>query len=197
MKDDDIKIEKDSEEQVDDIVPEGEELQDLVKKFRAQLKVSQKERDEYLTGWQRAKADYINLTREHEKSRKDFGAYADEAFFEDLLPVLESFGMAFSNKEAWEKAPKEWRVGVEYIHSQLLEALKQHHIEEYAPKAGEKLDPRFHAPVATIPVTDEALDHTIVEVVKNGYKRADKVLRPADVKIGEFKERVEGTGDRV
>ena len=187
MKDDDVKFEKDPDELDDSVVAE-ENLADLVKKLRSELKIAQKERNEYLTGWQRAKADYINLTREHEKSRKDFGLYADEAFFEDLLPVLESFGMAFSNKEAWEKAPREWRTCVEYIHSQLIEALKRHHIEEYTPKVGEKLDPRIHAPVATVSVADEKLDHTIVEVIKNGYKRADKVLRPADVKIGEFKK---------
>ena len=175
-------------EENEDIVPEGEEMKDLVRKLRDELKTAKKERDEYLAGWQRAKADYVNQTREHEKSRKEFGSYADENFFEDLLPVLESFGMAFANKEAWEKAPKEWRVGVEYIHSQLIEALKNHHISEYTPVIGEKFDPRMHAPVETVTVEDKKFDHCVVEVIKKGYKRQDKVLRPADVKIGEFKE---------
>lgn len=181
-----VNIEADSENLDDSVVAE-ENLTETLKKLKDKLKTCESERQEYLTGWQRAKADYINLTREHEKSRQEFGAYADEDFFEDLLPVLESFSMAFSNKETWEKAPKEWRAGVEYIHSQFIEALKQHHIAEYTPAVGEKLDPRLHAPVATVLVEDEKFDHAIVEVIKNGYKRADKILRPADVKIGEYK----------
>ena len=176
-------IERD--ENLDDSVVAEESAAETVKKLRTELKTAKQERDEYLAGWQRAKADYTNQTREHSKSRQEFGAYADEAFFEDLLPVLESFGMAFSNKEAWEKAPKDWRTGVEYIHTQLIEALKNHHITEYEPKIGDTLDPRIHAPVGTVSVDDESKDHTVVEVIKKGYRKGDKILRPADVKIGE------------
>ncbi len=170
----------------DDIVEEGEELGDKLKKLREKLKKCEAERMEYLTGWQRAKADYINLTREHDESRKNFGVYADEAFFNDLLPALDSFSMAFSNKEAWEKAPKEWRTGVEYIHSQLLKALENHHISEFTPKEGDKFDPNVHESIGTVSVDDKKLDHVIMETVKNGYKMKDKILRPAQVKVGEF-----------
>lgn len=36
---------------------------DFTKKLREELKVLRKEKEEYLTGWQRAKADYVNLQK--------------------------------------------------------------------------------------------------------------------------------------
>ena len=38
-------------------------LADKLKKLRAELKATQKEKTEYLSGWQRSKADYLNLKR--------------------------------------------------------------------------------------------------------------------------------------
>lgn len=169
----------------DSIVDEGEELKDKLKKLREKLKQTEAEKLEYLTGWQRAKADYINQRREHEESRRNFIAHADEAFFEDLIPVLDSFSMAFANKEAWEKTPKEWRTGVEYIHTQLLKALENHHITEFVPKRGDMFDATIHESVGVIEIETKTLDNAVVEVVKNGYKLKDKVLRPAQVKIGQ------------
>lgn len=179
-------MKKENNDDADDILEEEEQVNDKLKKLRETLKKCEAERMEYLTGWQRARADYINLTREHNESRKNFGVYADEAFFNDLLPVLDSFSMAFSNKEAWERAPKEWRTGVEYIHWQLLKALENHHIVEFIAKKGDEFDPNTHESVGTVPVNDKELDHAVIEIVKNGYKMGERVLRPAQVKLGEL-----------
>ena len=45
---------------------DGEALpvKDITKKLREDIKKLQKEKEEYLTGWQRAKADYVNLQKE-------------------------------------------------------------------------------------------------------------------------------------
>ena len=51
---------------------EEEGLKDKLKKMREDLKVCRKEKEEYLAGWQRAKADFINARKEEEKSREAF-----------------------------------------------------------------------------------------------------------------------------
>ena len=49
----------------DEIVYEEDHGAALVKKLRAQLKECEKEKREYLDGWQRIKADMVNAQRLH------------------------------------------------------------------------------------------------------------------------------------
>ena len=75
-----------------------------IKKIKEELKKCQAEKQEYLDGWQRVKADFVNLKKRSEKDRTAFAKYANENFILELLPALDSFDQAFGNKEAWEKA---------------------------------------------------------------------------------------------
>src|SRR5207244_2477593 len=102
-------------ENLDDSVVAEENAAEAIKKLRERLKKAEAEKQEYLTGWQRAKADLVNARKRDEEDLKEFVRFANERLIEGLIPVLESFDMAMGNKEAWEKADKNWRVGVEYI----------------------------------------------------------------------------------
>jgi molecular chaperone GrpE len=161
---------------------------EIVSSLKEKLKIAEKERLEYLQGWQRAKADYANQEKEHAKSKAEFVSYADTSFFEDLQPALDSFAMAFSNKEAWEKAPKDWRIGIEYIYTQIIQALRNHNIEPFVPNVGDKFDPKEHSASESVASESEKDDHKIMRVIKQGYKMKDRILRPADVVIGEYKK---------
>jgi molecular chaperone GrpE len=184
----------DQEPEVDideEFVPEDGEgnigtPKDTVKELREKLKKALAEKQEYLDGWQRAKADFVNARKRDEEGRKEMVKYASEEILSELIPVLDSFTMAFANKEAWEKVDKNWRMGVEYIYSQLGNTLDSHGLKAYDPK-GEKFDPMKHSAVASIPVTDESQDHVVLEVLQKGYILNDKIIRPAQVKIGEYK----------
>src|SRR5581483_10539477 len=95
----------------EDVVMEEElEPQDQLKKLREKLKKCVEEKQEYLDGWQRERAQLANLRKQEEKERKEFIKFANENLLSDLLPVLDSFHMAFANKEAWEKVDKNWRL---------------------------------------------------------------------------------------
>jgi molecular chaperone GrpE len=164
---------------------DGDEVSSLakIKKLREQLKTSQSERGEYLAGWQRAKADYINLKNTEEKNRSETIKYAQEGLLSDLIPLADSFDMAFGNKEVWNQAPENWRKGIEYIYSQLMSILKDNGLDIIEPKTADSFDPRLHEAIGTIE-TSLDMDGKIIEVTKKGYKLQDKVLRPAQVKIG-------------
>ena len=43
---------------------------DDIKKIKEELKIAQKKMEDYLNGWKRAKADYINFKREAEREIK-------------------------------------------------------------------------------------------------------------------------------
>ncbi len=171
----------------DESVVAEENVAEVIKKLREKLKICEKERREYLSGWQRAKADLINARKRDEEGIKELAKFANGALIADLLPVLESFELAMNDKVAWEKADKSWRVGVEYIYSQLKKTLADKGLEEINP-LHKKFDHSLHEAVSYEPVQDEKLHHMVIEVTQKGYSLHGKVLRPAKVRVGEYKE---------
>ncbi|MDP3735077.1 MAG: nucleotide exchange factor GrpE [bacterium] len=168
-----------------DIISEEEEQNSsvLIQKLRGKLKLCEAERHEYLTGWQRAKADLVNARKDEERERATFVRFAAERLVRDLLPVLESFEMAFSNP-GWEQAPLEWRQGIEHIHAQLVAVLERSGLGQVRPEIGEKFDPTQHESAGETPVESAEQDHEIVSVVRRGYRLYDKLIQPARVMVG-------------
>ncbi len=164
-----------------------EDLKATLKKLRKDLKENQKEKQEYLTSWQRERADFLNYKKNEAEQNKRMVAIAREQFSEELLPVLDAYDMAFANKEAWEKVEKNWRMGVEYIHQQLLGVLSENGITEIPVKVGDKVDPMLHEAMNTLPAEKEDQDQTIAQIIQKGYKNGDRVFRPARVVVFEFK----------
>jgi molecular chaperone GrpE len=164
---------------------EGETPSDSLKKLREKLKVCQSERAEYLAGWQRAKADFVNARKEEEKNRLEFKKFANKELILEMLTVVDSFDMAFANKEAWEKVDKNWRMGVEYIYNNLLGIMEQHGVQKLVP-TGEMFDPKIHTSVESIPVESKNDDHKIIAVASNGYTLDGVVVRSPKVKVGVF-----------
>ncbi|MFO0718916.1 MAG: nucleotide exchange factor GrpE [Candidatus Paceibacterota bacterium] len=154
-------------------------------KLRKKLKETEAEKQEYLDGWQRAKADFINSRKRDADLQADIIKFANENLISDIIPVLDSFDMAMQNKEAWEKAPKDWRVGVEYIYNQLLGVLTQNGLKQFNP-IGQNFDPKLHEAVDTIETNDSGEDGKILEVLQKGYSLNEKQIRSAKVKTGKF-----------
>jgi molecular chaperone GrpE len=168
---------------------DGESLptKDVAKKLREDLKTCRKEKEEYLTGWQRAKADYVNLQRELDLARANTSVIAKEKMVEKLLPALDSFEMAFGNKEHFETLDKEWRMGITSIHSQLLKGLEDSGIEKI-DEQNVPFDPNIHQSISVVHTDDETKDHTVEKVLQIGYKIGDRVIRPAKVTIYDHKK---------
>ncbi len=128
----------------DDVVFEEEDgAGDVVKKLREKLKKCVEEKQEYLDGWQRSKADFVNVKKKDEELRAGLMSFAKEGIILDILSSVDNFEMAFADKKVWESVDKNWRVGIEYIHSQLLKTLKEHGLEQFDPN-GEQFDPNRH-----------------------------------------------------
>ena len=177
---------KDSDMYSDDVqfeeIPEDANPAVTLKKLREKLQKCEAEKKEYLDGWQRMRADFANARKEEDLRRGELIKFASEGLVEDLLPVLDSFGMAFANKEAWEKVDANWRKGVEYIHAQMLSVLESRGLAEVGV-LGEKVDPRLHIEIEQVP-GDASKAGTVVEVIQKGYRLHSKVIRPAKVKGG-------------
>lgn len=179
--------EKDSaSDEVDDF-SDNSKIQNKIEKLKEDLKKCQAEKQEYLDGWQRSQADFINFKKRAEESKKDFATYANEELIIELLPVLDSFDLAFKNKDAWEKIPAEWRMGVEFIYNQFKSVLSNNKVLEINP-IGQKFDPKEHNSVELVDVEDKKDNDKILEVTLRGYKIGDKIIRHPNVRIGKLKE---------
>ncbi|HEY4515821.1 MAG TPA: nucleotide exchange factor GrpE [Candidatus Paceibacterota bacterium] len=165
---------------------EAEGPTDLVKKLRAKLKESEEKAQEYLTGWQKERADSVNARKRLEEEKKEFAKFANENLIMEILPSLDSFDMAMANKEVWGSLPKEWTKGIEYIYTQLLSALEAQGIKRIYP-LGEKFDPSRDEAIVMLPVEKEEDDHKILEVTQPGYLFNSRIVRTAKVKVGEYK----------
>jgi|AntRauTorckE6833_2_1112554.scaffolds.fasta_scaffold17344_3 molecular chaperone GrpE len=157
-----------------------------IKKLKSDLKKCQSEKQEYLDGWQRAKADFINFKKRSEESKKELLQYASENIILEIIPTLDNFEQAMKNKEVWESVDENWRKGIEMIHSQLLDVLKRNGVTDIE-SLGEKFDPKMHESVETVEVEDVEDNDKIIEVTLKGYQIGDKVIRHPNVKVGEFK----------
>ena len=182
------------EEGIDDVTfvestEDGEALssKDVTKKLREDLKICRNEKEEYLTGWQRAKADYINLQKELDLMRFNISILTKEKMVEKLLPALDSFEMAFTNKEHWEKIDKDWQNGIISIYQQFISGLINSGIEKI-DQEDIPFDPSIHQSINAVPTDDESKDHTVEKILQIGYKIGDRVIRPAKVTIFEFKK---------
>lgn len=181
--------ENNASDEADDIVSEEDEnTPRLIAKLRDKLKVCESEKQENLNGWQRAKADFVNFKKRSEEENRELIKFANGRLIEEIIPVLESFEMAFSNKKVWESLPEVWRKGVEYIHNQLLSVLKSNGLEELSPSKGEKFDPNIHIAESSEEIFDKKEDNVIIQVVKKGYRLNGKMITPPRVIVAEYKQ---------
>lgn len=175
------------QDSADDIVfDEDAELGDnqIVKKLREKLKTAVEEKQTYLDGWQRDKAEFMNARKRDEEAKQDFLKFAKLNVIEDILPVLDSFDMAMANKASWESVSAEWKIGVEGIYNQLLGALTKQGVTSFGAK-GDSFDPNLHQSVSMVTTEDKTQDHTVAEVLQKGYMLSGKVVRPAMVQVFE------------
>ena len=154
-------------------------------KLKKKLAACEKERQEYLDGWQRAKADFVNARREEDESRKKLFSLAKEEVLLSFLQAADSFELAFRDKESWEKVPEVWRKGVEYIYAQFSKIFQEHGMREFG-REGDVFDPTMHESVESIPTTDELENGKILGVLQKGYELNGKVVRAARVKVGVY-----------
>ena len=76
--------------------------------------------------------------------------------------------------------------GLEMVLAQFMEGFAKLGLEEVAGK-GARFDPSLHEALTSLPVFEEALDNTVIEVFSAGYRIGTRLIRPARVVIGEYK----------
>jgi molecular chaperone GrpE (heat shock protein) len=70
------------------------------------------------------------------------------------------------------------------VSDEIAEALARTGVERFVTRPGDPFDPTRHRPVAVETVEDPALDGVVVGVCADGFERADRVVRKAEVRVG-------------
>jgi molecular chaperone GrpE len=164
-----------------------EDLKKTLKKLRNDLKACKLQKEEYLNGWQKERADFINYKKQEEERKNNFSEAVRERILSRFLTILDSFNMAFSNKESWEKVDENWRKGVEYIYAQLKTIFEEYNVKEVGV-IGEDFDPNIHQSIEMTKTDQKENNHKISEIIQKGYKLGDRVIRAARVNVFEYNE---------
>ena len=155
--------------------PQPEELQ-------KKLELLEKEREEYLNGWKRAKADLINYQKDEAKRLEEVVRFAHEGMIEELLHVLDSFDLGMTTLQGDDPAIK----GMSMIRAQLTDILEKHGVKEISVHPGEPLNLTFHESVQEVESSREP--GTVHEVIERGYTLHGRVVRAARVKVAKEKK---------
>jgi molecular chaperone GrpE len=136
--------------------------------------------DEYLNGWKRAKADYINLKKETEEKQAMLFEFANATLLMEILPIYDNLkkAIALAGEEK-----NNWLEGIKQIKKQFEDLLKDYGIEEIKT-VGEKFNPEFHEAVGREKKEGVEPD-VIISEASTGYLMKGKVLVPAKVIVAE------------
>ena len=172
-----------SEDEEIEIIDEDAGVAGKIAKIRKELEVCRSEKAEYLAGWQRAKADYINFKNDQEKRSKELAQFASISLVMQLLPIAEHFRKAFACLTDDLKL-SEWVRGIEQIYRQFKDALKGMGIEEMAGVVGTAFDPAHHLAVGN-EQRDDLDDGIVSQEIETGYLLHGRVIVPTKVIVNK------------
>ncbi len=127
------------------------------------------------------------LDRTRARLQADFERQVELEKHKLLLPfleVLDNLDRALDSPAGGGNCDR-LREGVEMTRSLFRAKLVAQGVE-VIPVLDQPFDPNVSEAVGTVPVADEASDGVVMEEVKSGYSLGDRLVRPAQVRVGRY-----------
>ena len=157
----------------------SDEFVKKIKKLKEKLEACRKDKEEYLIGWQKERADFVNYKKFEAEKSQDMAVFQKISVFFEFLPIIDNIERA--EKELPDDLREgQWGKGFLGILSQIKDFLNKEGVKEM--EAGDQFNPELHEAIEIVKGEE---DDKIVEVVQKGYLIQDKVLRPARVRVGK------------
>lgn len=159
---------------------EGEEKKDerhcKHEKMKAELAKAQAEAADFKDKWMRTAAEFDNFRKRNESTRRS--AYNDGKadMIVKILPVGDNLERALLTCD------EQTKKGIEMVLRSFKKLLDDEGIEPIDPK-DEEFDPTFCEAIMSEPAADGVEPGYVKEVFLKGYKKGDKVIRYAQVKV--------------
>lgn len=165
-----------------DTTPEETESVD-VEALQEELIETRAKADEYLDGWQRARAEFANYKKRIEREREQSHRLTAGSIVKRYLEVADDLERALKNRPQ-EGEGAVWAGGIELIYRKLLNFLELEGVKPMQTETQQPFDPNLHEAITN----EDSPDHEsgeIIEVVQPGYLIGDHVLRPARVRVAK------------
>ncbi len=153
---------------------------DPVQALQAELDQAKAQAAEYLDGWQRSRADFLNYKRRVEREMEGAHASAAASILTRQLVILDDLERALKEKPDLPEIAS-WVAGLELIYRKLQALLESEGVEPI-PAMGQMFDPTVHEAV-TFEHVDGRREGEVIDVIEQGYRLGDRILRPAKVRV--------------
>jgi molecular chaperone GrpE len=162
----------------------AEELDSVVapEPIQSELESIQAQADEYLDGWQRARAEFANYKRRIEREQAEARDRIAGNTLIRFLGVMDDLERALKDRPSDGDAAS-WAEGIELIYRKLSALFIAEGVEEILAD-GTSFDPALHEALSH-EESDEHAEGQVIEVVQRGYRMGDRVLRPALVRVAK------------
>lgn len=155
----------------------GPDEERLTEEIREELQELEELRDRHL----RLAAEFDNYKKRTRRQMVEQRDRAQADLAREILEVLDDLArVASSDPDA--TSPEALHEGVEMVERKLRKKLGDagvHRIEA----AGRPFDPELHDALASVPTDDPEEDGMVAEVIAEGYRHGDRLLRPAQVAV--------------
>jgi molecular chaperone GrpE len=135
-------------------------------------------RDRYL----RLQSDLENMRRRYEQRFATETAEARHSILRDMLPLADHLEMALRHADGLEgEQVQEFLRNIGVTRQAFLDTLKRYGVEPVEAK-GQPFDPNLHEAVGQVQ-DDQVPTGTVAQVLQEGYREGERLLRPARVLI--------------
>jgi molecular chaperone GrpE len=140
------------------------------------------ERDSLYERLARTTADFQNSRKRLEAEADQRAQYANASLIKSLLPVIDNFERALAQDPSKSDTATLLK-GMQIVHDQWLNVLKQQQVQEIAPQPGDPFDPTRHEALMQSP--SQFPPGSVVQLLQKGYALHDRTLRPAQVSVSK------------
>ncbi len=138
----------------------------------------------------RTLAETENLRKRYEREKEDLGNYVISNFAKETLNILDNLQRALSSIKNGESKKNDENIekfveGIELTEKQIINTFEKFKIEQ-VQSLGSQFDPNLHQAMFEVESEDKEAG-IVVEVVQEGYKIGDRLLRPALVGVSKKK----------
>jgi molecular chaperone GrpE len=136
--------------------------------------------DKYL----RQAAEFDNYRKRTMKEKADLLLNGSEKSILSLLPVIDDMERAIKTMKHSTDV-EAIKQGIDLIYAKFLSILAGQHGVKPIDAIGQPLDTDYHEAIAVVPTPDENAKGKVIDCTKTGYTMNDKVIRHAQVVVGE------------
>jgi molecular chaperone GrpE len=148
--------------------------------LQKELDESRAKAAENLDGWQRERAAFANYKRRVEKEQAEAYQTAAARIIARYLEVADDFERALKDRPS-EGDGARWAEGVTLIQRKLQAILESEGVTRIEAE-GQEFDPALHEAVTHEDSEEHPAGH-IIEVLRQGYRLGERVIRPAFVRV--------------